>query len=79
MAQGLWLLVALVVLRGDGAARAPWGPACCVHIPQVMVLCHDIGYTGMQLPNLLDHDTVAEAFQQSVSQLAAPAGQGVPR
>ncbi|XP_059016867.1 secreted frizzled-related protein 5-like [Mustela lutreola] len=38
-------------------------------IPQAMALCHDIGYTEMRLPNLLDHDTTAEALQQSVSWL----------
>ncbi|KAB1264588.1 Secreted frizzled-related protein 5 [Camelus dromedarius] len=38
-------------------------------IPQAMALCHDIGYTEMQLPNLLDHDTTAEAIQQSASWL----------
>lgn len=70
--------MALVVLRGEGGAGAPWGPRCCVPIPPVMVLCHNIGYTEMRLPNLLDDDTVAEVIQQSVSQLAAPAGQGVP-
>ncbi|XP_073757839.1 secreted frizzled-related protein 1-like [Callorhinus ursinus] len=31
-----------------------------------MALCHDIGYTEMRLPNLLDHDTVAEALQQVI-------------
>lgn len=38
-------------------------------IPQATVLCHDIGYTEMRLPNLLDHDTAAKALQQSVSWL----------
>lgn len=69
MDQGLWLLVALVVLWGDSGAGAPWGPTRCMPIPQAMALCHDIGYTEMRLPNLLDHDTAAEALQQSVSWL----------
>ncbi|KAF5921647.1 hypothetical protein HPG69_012817 [Diceros bicornis minor] len=34
-----------------------------------MALCHDIGYTEMWLPNLLDYDTADEAIQQSVSWL----------
>ncbi|KAM8758185.1 secreted frizzled-related protein 5-like [Rhynchonycteris naso] len=34
-----------------------------------MALCQDIGYPEMRLPNLLDHDTVAEAIQQSASWL----------
>lgn len=69
MDQRLWILMALVVLWGDSGAGAPWGPTRCMPIPQAMALCHDIGYTEMQLPNLLDHDTAAEAIQQSVSWL----------
>ncbi|XP_072845408.1 secreted frizzled-related protein 5 isoform X2 [Pogona vitticeps] len=34
-----------------------------------MALCYDIGYTEMRLPNLLDHDTMPEAIQQSTSWL----------
>ncbi|XP_077181051.1 secreted frizzled-related protein 5-like isoform X2 [Paroedura picta] len=41
----------------------------CTVIPKSMALCYDIGYTEMRLPNLLDHDTVAEATQQSASWL----------
>lgn len=67
MAPGLWLLVALVVLWGDGGAGAPLGLMRCMPIPQAMALCQDIGYTEMQLPNLLDHATAPEAIQQSVS------------
>lgn len=66
MARGLWLLVAMLVLWGDGGAGAPWGPMRCISIPPAVVLCHDIGYTEMRLPILLDHDPVAEAIQQSV-------------
>nr|XP_031326166.1 secreted frizzled-related protein 5-like [Camelus dromedarius] len=69
MDRGPWLLVALVVLWGDGREGVPWGPTRCMPIPQAMALCHDIGYTEMQLPNLLDHDTTAEAIQQSASWL----------
>ncbi|GAB6027838.1 hypothetical protein CHUAL_002064 [Chamberlinius hualienensis] len=39
----------------------------CVEIPKNMSLCHNIGYTKMRLPNLLDHDTLNEALQQSSS------------
>lgn len=69
MDQRPWLLMALVVLWGDSGAGAPWGPSRCMPIPQAMALCHDIGYTEMRLPNLLGHDTAAEALQQSVSWL----------
>lgn len=44
VAQGLWLLLALVVLGGDEGARPPWGSTRCTPIPQAMVLCQDIGY-----------------------------------
>lgn len=37
----------------------------CVDIPESMKLCKDIGYKTMRLPNLLDHETVAEAVDQS--------------
>jgi len=39
----------------------------CVDIPTNMTLCHDIGYTKMRLPNLVDHDTLHEVTQQSMS------------
>lgn len=39
----------------------------CVDIPRNMTLCHEIGYKKMRLPNLLDHDTIAEISQQAVS------------
>jgi len=48
------------VLAGD---RQP----TCVSIPQNMSLCHNIGYTKMRLPNLLEHDSMQEASQQAAS------------
>jgi len=39
----------------------------CVDIPQNMSLCHNIGYTKMRLPNLVEHDTLHEVTQQSMS------------
>ncbi len=41
--------------------------ALCVDIPRNLSLCADIGYTKMRLPNLLDHDTMAEVAQQASS------------
>ncbi|KAL4655399.1 secreted frizzled-related protein 2-like [Arapaima gigas] len=41
----------------------------CVPIPSSMVLCQDIGYGNMRLPNLLGHESVGEAIYQSVSWL----------
>ncbi|KAK3600273.1 hypothetical protein CHS0354_013699 [Potamilus streckersoni] len=37
----------------------------CVDIPANLTLCADIGYPKMRLPNLLDHDTIAEVDAQS--------------
>lgn len=40
-------------------------PPACVSIPENLTLCHGIGYTQMRLPNLLEHDTMAEVSQQA--------------
>ena len=37
----------------------------CVDIPDTMTLCRDIGYKQMRLPNLLDHETLDEAVDQT--------------
>ncbi|KAE8619060.1 hypothetical protein XENTR_v10009587 [Xenopus tropicalis] len=42
-------------------------PAQCVEIPQDMTLCHGVGYNKMVLPNLLDHETMAEVKYQASS------------
>jgi len=39
----------------------------CVDIPSNMTLCQNIGYTKMRLPNLVEHDTLHEVSQQSMS------------
>jgi len=39
----------------------------CVDIPENMTLCHNIGYNKMRLPNLVEHDTLHEVSQQSMS------------
>eukprot|EP00062_Callorhinchus_milii_P006137 gi/632946355/ref/XP_007888517.1/ PREDICTED: secreted frizzled-related protein 5-like [Callorhinchus milii] len=41
----------------------------CLPIPKAMALCHDIGYVEMRIPNLLEHQTLAEVMQQSSSWL----------
>lgn len=65
-----WALAA----TGAGAFSPDWSllagrPAqpTCVDIPDNMSLCHKIGYNKMRLPNLLEHDTMAEVTQQAVS------------
>ncbi|NP_001077040.1 secreted frizzled-related protein 1b precursor [Danio rerio] len=39
----------------------------CVDIPEDLRLCFNVGYGRMMLPNLLDHETIAEVKQQAVS------------
>ncbi|XP_062621292.1 secreted frizzled-related protein 5-like [Saccostrea cucullata] len=39
----------------------------CIDIPSNLTLCQNLGYHQMRLPNLLDHDTINEAIQQSKS------------
>lgn len=41
----------------------------CVPIPSGMDLCKNIGYHTMRMPNLLGHESPAEAVQQSASWL----------
>ncbi|KAL4612871.1 secreted frizzled-related protein 5-like [Arapaima gigas] len=39
----------------------------CVDIPADLRLCHNVGYKRMRLPNLLEHETMAEVRQQAGS------------
>lgn len=41
----------------------------CKPIPSTLSLCHGIGYRHMRVPNLLGHDTLKEAQQQSAAWL----------
>lgn len=76
MAPASVLLVALV-LSGVRGYFETWGLSgsrptqpTCVDIPRNMSLCHGIGYNKMRLPNLLDHDTMAEVSHQASSWVA---------
>ena len=42
-------------------------PPQCVPIPKNLTLCNNIRYDKMRLPNLLDHDTLAEVVDQAAS------------
>ncbi|XP_006019705.1 secreted frizzled-related protein 5-like [Alligator sinensis] len=68
-----WLLALLLGLLGRGrlAAQGSALPRSsqCVPVPKSMALCYGLGYTDMRLPNLLEHETVAEATQQASSWL----------
>ncbi|XP_061684517.1 secreted frizzled-related protein 2-like [Syngnathoides biaculeatus] len=48
--------------------RSP-GRSVCKPIPSTLSLCHGIGYRHMRLPNLLGHDSLREAQQQSAAWL----------
>lgn len=41
----------------------------CKPIPSTLSLCHGIGYRHMRVPNLLGHDSLREAQQQSAAWL----------
>lgn len=74
---GLQLLL-LLLCPGPGfgvslrASAGHWelrSSSRCLPIPPSMALCHNIGYPTMRMPNLLGHETLGEAVQQSVSWL----------
>ncbi|KAG7283915.1 hypothetical protein CRUP_034102 [Coryphaenoides rupestris] len=60
------------ITGGTGPSGGQWEPrgsSRCVPIPSGMALCQGIGYDTMRMPNLLDHESPAEAVQQSASWL----------
>ncbi|XP_048034319.1 secreted frizzled-related protein 5 isoform X1 [Megalobrama amblycephala] len=65
----------LLLLLGLGINAMPnghWelqGSSRCVPIPTNMALCQGLGYNSMRMPNLLGHESPAEAVQQSTSWL----------
>uniref|UniRef100_A0A8C6L7F2 Secreted frizzled-related protein 5 n=1 Tax=Nothobranchius furzeri TaxID=105023 RepID=A0A8C6L7F2_NOTFU len=61
-------LLCLLLLAGP-SSPLPRITSYCVPIPPGMALCQNIGYTSMRMPNLLGHDSPAEAVQQSASWL----------
>ncbi|KAK2098761.1 Secreted frizzled- protein 5 [Saguinus oedipus] len=44
-------------------------PPQCLDIPADLPLCHTVGYKRMRLPNLLEHESLAEVKQQASSWL----------
>ncbi|AWO99145.1 putative secreted frizzled-related protein 2-like [Scophthalmus maximus] len=77
-------LLGLAVLLGasraaDTVVPAQLGPpplgfsssvrSVCKPMPSTLSLCHGIGYRHMRVPNLLGHDSLREAQQQSVAWL----------
>ncbi|XP_017259412.1 secreted frizzled-related protein 2-like [Kryptolebias marmoratus] len=78
------LLLSLVLLLRpsravDAVAPVQFGPpslgfsssvrSVCKPIPSTLSLCHGIGYRRMWVPNLLGHDSLKEAQQQSAAWL----------
>ncbi|KAI3357670.1 hypothetical protein L3Q82_016076 [Scortum barcoo] len=58
-----------VLSIGEGGLWEPRSSSRCVPIPSGMALCQSIGYDTMRMPNLLGHESPAEAVQQSASWL----------
>lgn len=58
-----------VLSIGEGGLWEPRSSSRCVPIPPGMALCQNIGYDTMRMPNLLGHESHAEAVQQSASWL----------
>lgn len=54
---------------GEGGLWEPRSSSRCVPVPSGMALCQNIGYDTMRMPNLLGHESPAEAVQQSASWL----------
>lgn len=50
-----------------GGGRVYDKPPQCVPIPDDLRLCHGVGYNQMLLPNLLEHESMAEVRQQAGS------------
>ncbi|KAG9354011.1 hypothetical protein JZ751_012135 [Albula glossodonta] len=54
-------------LDGYNSGRSYSKSLQCVDIPEDLRLCHNVGYGQMLLPNLLEHETMAEVRQQAGS------------
>ncbi|KAM8930093.1 secreted frizzled-related protein 5-like [Pelodytes ibericus] len=71
--RSLWLLVIFgyFLTPGSWAASVDFlsSSSRCMRIPRNMALCYDIGYVEMRVPNLLEHESMAEVIQQSSSWL----------
>ncbi|KAM4742600.1 secreted frizzled-related protein 2-like [Anableps anableps] len=74
-----FLMLFSVIYASDPAAPVLLGPpsigfsssfrSVCKPIPSTLSLCHGIGYRRMRIPNLLGHDSLKEAQQQSAAWL----------
>ncbi|XP_022695954.1 uncharacterized protein LOC111264372 isoform X2 [Varroa jacobsoni] len=66
---GDWAQLSTAALDGPlpVLSRASAFATSCVPIPRNMSLCQGLEYSKMRLPNLLEHDTIDEALEQSAS------------
>ncbi|XP_056139469.1 secreted frizzled-related protein 2-like [Lampris incognitus] len=77
MAPVVQLLCVTLVCVAYSACDGPSQPAgfrssarsACKPIPSTLSLCHGVGYRQMRIPNLLGHDSLREAQQQSAAWL----------
>ncbi|KAA0703859.1 Secreted frizzled-related protein 1 [Triplophysa tibetana] len=79
--KNLWICISLALLlspfyaseyeymtwRADAGVQIYGKSPRCIDIPEDLRLCFNVGYDKMMLPNLLEHDTVAEVKQQAGS------------
>ncbi len=72
----LWIFIApavfLPLLSAAEYEYETWGHSYgknpqCMDIPEDLRLCFNVGYHQMMLPNLLEHETIAEVKQQAGS------------
>ncbi|XP_030623980.1 secreted frizzled-related protein 1b [Chanos chanos] len=71
------VLLTLAVCRASEYEYISWKPDSgshiygktpqCIDIPEDLRLCYNVGYHQMLLPNLLEHETIAEVKQQAGS------------
>ncbi|KAB0399968.1 hypothetical protein E2I00_007398, partial [Balaenoptera physalus] len=57
------------VVQQEGSAQLGAYGTDCLDIPADLPLCHTVGYKRMRLPNLLEHESLAEVKQQASSWL----------
>lgn len=62
--HGSWHNLSPQVMYGYNALPSLYAPGKCVPIPRRMILCKDVGYNKMLIPNFLDHYTVSEVSCQ---------------
>lgn len=79
--KNLWICISLALLlsplyaseyeymtwRADAGVQSYGKSPRCIDIPEDLRLCFNVGYDKMMLPNLLEHESIAEVKQQAGS------------